>query len=83
MQYFYARQDKKYFFFFFSIGQKNTLGPLFRLKNSKNRACIEKKYFFTLRAQCHFAHARIKQRALNQALHTSYEMIVFDTRVRK
>ena len=31
----------------------------------------------------HFAHARIKQHALNQALHISYEKIVFDTRVRK
>ena len=40
----------------------------------------KKKYFFTLRAQ---SVTRVKQRALNQALHTSYEKIVFDTRVRK
>ena len=31
----------------------------------------------------HFAHARIKKHALNQALYTLYEKIVFDTRVRK
>ena len=29
------------------------------------------------------AHARIKKHALNQALYTSYQKIVFDTRVRK
>ena len=40
-------------------------------------------FFHTPCAKCHFAHARVKQRGLNQALHTSYEKIVFDTRVRK
>ena len=40
-------------------------------------------FFHTPCAKCHFAHARVKQRALNQALHTSYEKILFDTRVRK
>ena len=42
-----------------------------------------KIFFHTPCAKCYFAHARAKQRALNQALHTSYEKIVFDTRVRK
>ena len=48
------------------------------------RGHITKKLSFTLRAQsAHFAHARINQHTLNQALHTLYKKLVFDTRVRK
>ena len=66
------------------------LSPLLRLddqllvrESPTFRTRIVMYYFHTPCAKCHFAHARVKQRALNQTLHMSYEKIVFDTRVRK
>ena len=43
-------------------------------------AAVQNVFFFTLRAQSgHFAQARIRNHALNQALYTSYKKIVFNT----
>ena len=44
---------------------------------------MQKWYFSHSVRKVNTAHARIKKHALNQALYTSYEKIVFDTRVRK
>ena len=47
------------------------------------KAPICKRYFHTPCAKFAFAYARVKNHALNWALHTSCEKIVFDTWVRK